>query len=220
MENKLVKALLWILLICFYVIVTVYVGYFISHMHIKNTLLENVTYIFGELLITVCLVFLYRKDFKGKFQELKNPDGNKKIIYSLKTWGFGLLTMVIFNIILGIFIKDIAVNESANREVLLTHSLYAITTMTILTPICEEIIFRLSPSKMIDNKYVYVLFTSVMFGFAHVLSATGPQALYIIPYASLGAAFGLIYNKNQNILCSILMHSIHNLACVMIVLFL
>ena len=82
---------------------------------------------------------------------------------------------------------------------------------------CEEIIFRLSPSKMFNNKYVYIIFSGLMFGFAHVFLSSGIQMLYILPYTSLGIAFSSIYAKEQNILCSILMHSLHNLICILII---
>jgi membrane protease YdiL (CAAX protease family) len=165
-------------------------------------------------------VYLYINDFKDKFKELKSDEGNEKIKISIKSWLIGLLCMVISNMILSIIIGDIAENESGNRDILTNTSIYAITTMVVLTPICEEIIFRLSLSKMFDNKYIYIIFSGLMFGFAHVMGTTGLQMLYIIPYAALGVSFAYIYNKNQNILCSILTHSIHNLICIIFILFL
>ncbi|MBR5662976.1 MAG: CPBP family intramembrane metalloprotease [Bacilli bacterium] len=216
-ENKWIKALLWLLLICFYIFINIMFGSIIKSLNIKNHLLLNTVYIISEIIITGILVYLYRNDFKGKFKELNSKEGNKKITSSIKIWLLGLLGMVIFNIFLSTIIKDIAENESLNRDTLKDLSFYAYTTMIILTPICEEIIFRLSPSKMFNNKYIYIIFSGLMFGFAHVFLSSGIQMLYILPYTSLGIAFSSIYANKQNILCSILMHSLHNLICILII---
>lgn len=219
-ENKNIKALLWIVLLFFYIALNILFASVIKSFNIKNDLLLNGICIICELIINFILVYLYRNDFKDKFKELKSDEGNEKIKLSIKSWLIGLLCMVISNMILSIIIGDIAENESGNRDILTNTSIYAITTMIVLTPICEEIIFRLSLSKMFDNKYIYIIFSGVMFGFAHVIGTTGLQMLYVIPYAALGVSFAYIYSKNQNILCSILMHSIHNLICIIFILFL
>ena len=216
-ENKWIKALLWLGLICFYIFISIMFGSIIKSLNIKNEYLLNGVYILSELIITSILVFLYRNDFKGKFKEINSKEGNEKIKSSLKIWLFGLLAMVILNVVLSTIIGDIAENESLNRDTITKLSFYAITTMVILTPICEEIIFRLSPHKMFDNKYVYIVFSGLIFGLAHVLLSTGIQMLYILPYTALGIAFSYIYQKEQNILCSILMHSLHNLICIIII---
>ena len=216
-DNKWVKALLWILLLCFYIAINIIFGSVIESLNIKNEYLLNGIYILSEIIITSFLIYLYRNDFKGKYKELKADGGNKKVISSIKIWLIGLFFMVVFNIILSYVIGDMATNEINNRNILNDMSFYAITTMIILTPICEEIIFRLSPFKMFNNKYIYVVFSGLMFGFAHVLLSSGVQVLYILPYASLGLAFSYIYKKEENILCTILTHSLHNLMCILII---
>lgn len=217
MENKFMKFFLWFALIIFYVFLSASLGMIIRSMHIKNDLVLNIAYIVGELVITAILVLLYKNDFKNKFKELKSDKGNEMIKTSIKFWLIGLFFMILFNMFLSFIVGGIAQNESTNRDIISNNSIYAIVTMIILTPICEEIIFRLSPSKMIDNKYLYIIFSGVMFGFVHVIGATGLQSLYILPYASLGLAFASIYDKNKNILCSILMHSIHNMICILLI---
>ena len=113
-ENKWIKALLWLLLICFYIFINIMFGSIIKSLNIKNHLLLNTVYIISEIIITGILVYLYRNDFKGKFKELNSKEGNKKITSSIKIWLLGLLGMVIFNIFLSTIIKDIAENESLN----------------------------------------------------------------------------------------------------------
>lgn len=214
MDNKIIKFCLWILLVSFYICINILFGSFIKYLNIKNHVLLNVVYILSELIITSILIYLYKKDFKNKFKELKTKEGNKIIDSSAKIWLIGLACMFILNIILSFIIGDIADNEAANRSIISSYSTYAFVTMIILTPICEEIIFRLSTFKIFNNKYLYILFSGLVFGYAHVLGATGLQLLYVLPYTALGISFAYIYQKFQNIYCSILMHSIHNLICI------
>lgn len=220
MENKYIKALLWILLICFYISINMLFGSLINSMHIKNNLLLNILYIVSELIITASLIFLYRNDFKNKLKELKGNEGNKTIITSIKVWLLGVAVMISLNIILGLIVGSISDNELTNRSVISSYSYFAVITMIILTPICEEIIFRLSLSKIFDNNQLFIIFSGLIFGYAHVFDTTGLQLLYAFPYAALGTAFAYIFSKNKNILCSILMHSIHNLVCILIIFFL
>ena len=216
-ENKYLKSLLWILLLCFYIFLNVVFSSAIVSFHIKNDCVLNIVYIMAELLITIIFVYLYRKDFKGKFKELKNDKKKKKIKDSVKCWIYGLLGMMFFNIILSYIIGDIAENESLNREVIANTSIYAIISMAILTPICEETLFRLSVSKMFDNKFIYIIFSGIIFGFAHVIGTEGLQTLYILPYTVLGISFAYIYNKYKNIYCSIFMHMLHNIFCLILI---
>ena len=220
MDNKFIKVLLWLGLIFLYLYLNIIIGAFIENLHINNSILKDTLYILGEVIITGVMIALYYKDFKGKFKELKSKEGSKKIASSIKIWLIGLFVMILSNAIISIFIKDIADNEAINRSIIITQAMYAFISMIILTPICEEILFRLSIKKMIDNKIIYILFSGVIFGFVHVLSAEGLQMLYIIPYTALGISFATIYEKHKNILCSILMHAIHNLICIILILFL
>lgn len=216
MDNKWIKLLLWILLISFYICINILLGSLIKSFNIKNDLLLNFVYIISEIVIASILIYLYRKDFKGKYKELKDKDGNKKIDSSIKIWLIGAASMFILNIFLSLIISDIADNEAVNRTIISNYSLYAITSMILITPICEEIIFRLALNKVTDKKYLYIILSGLIFGYAHIIGATGMQTLYVLPYTAIGISFATIYQKEKNILCSILMHSIHNLVCIAI----
>ena len=125
--------------------------------------------------------------------------------------------MVVLNMILNFFVHDIAINEELNRNAINTQTYYAYIAIILFAPICEEILFRLAVGKFIDNKYLFIIFSGLLFGFAHVVGTTGLQALYILPYAALGMSFATIYYKSKNILCSIMMHALHNLMCIILI---
>ena len=111
--------------------------------------------------------------------------------------------MVISNLIINIILFDggIATNEANNRELLTTMAIYAIPSMVIFAPICEELIFKKSFTKTFSNKYQFTIFTGVLFGSAHLISGglTLQNLLYIIPYSSLGIVFSYMYIKSNNI---------------------
>lgn len=218
-ENKNIKLLLWFLLLFFYLFLNILFASLIHSLNIHSKLLLNIIYIICEVIIAGVLIFLYKNDFKDKFKALKSKEGNEAIKKSIKAWLYGLFFMVMLNIIIGYFVGDLAENESGNREVISKYSYYAFITMIITTPICEEIVFRLASYKIFDNKYLYIIFSGLLFGFAHVIGTTGLQTLYILPYTALGISFAYIYQKYQNIYCSILMHSMHNLLCITMILF-
>ena len=111
---------------------------------------------------------------------------------------------------------SIASNEAINRSVLSKNYIYAIVRMGLIGPICEEIIFRLSIGKFIDNKYLYIIVSGLVFGYMHIMGAKGIEYLYIIPYSVLGMSFAALYKKTNNILSTITMHILHNLICVIL----
>ena len=128
--------------------------------------------------------------------------------------------MMISNlIIVFLFLKGIAPNEEANREMLRNYPLYMIFAVTILAPICEELMFRLSFKNVFKNRLVYILFTGISFGAMHLLANTSLiELLYIIPYSALGIAFSAICYDTDNIYSSIIAHIMHNTLTVLLLL--
>ena len=124
--------------------------------------------------------------------------------------------MIFTNAIINIAVGAIADNEAINRTVLSKNYIYAIVSMVLVAPICEEIIFRLAIGKFINNKYIYPIISGLVFGYAHIIGSHGLEYLYIIPYAALGISFACLYKKTNNIFSTISMHILHNLVCVII----
>lgn len=209
--EKLINAGKWILLIFLYILLLSCASEIIRHISFCKDLFR----IISLIIISTIFILIYRKDYtKEKFIQLKD---NKVIKDCFKIWLLGLAFMIVTNIIISYYVGNIAGNETANRTVINTHFIYAILSMIIISPIIEEILFRLSIRKFIDNKYLYFIFSSIIFGYVHVIGSVGLDVLYIIPYTSLGLAFSYIHYKHDNILCSTLMHIIHNLICIIII---
>lgn len=220
MEEKIKNIFIWFGIIIFYLIMQIIMPAILDAFNITNTYITNTCLVLSDVVITALLILFYKKDFKEGHDDL-NKNYKDKISITIKIWLVGLVLMVISNNIINLFTANgIASNESLNRTILDELTIYAIPTMVIFGPICEEIIFRLSFKKIFKNKYLFIVLSALLFGGAHVIGTSGIELLYIIPYGALGAAFAYIYIKTKNILCPILAHVIHNLICILLILFL
>ncbi|MCL1882949.1 MAG: CPBP family intramembrane metalloprotease [Defluviitaleaceae bacterium] len=78
----------------------------------------------------------------------------------------------------------------------------------IAAPIWEEIVFRMAGRNLIKNAFLYLIITSLLFGFIHTASFLTPS---IIRYVLNGMVFGLIYVKTKDLRILIAIHFIGNL---------
>ena len=181
--------------------------------------LASILLLTAQAITTIIVILYFAKNIKQEFKEfIKKPEIKKYFKYYV--WGY--IAMVISNLIINIILFDggIATNEANNRELLTTMAIYAIPSMVIFAPICEELIFKKSFTKTFSNKYQFTIFTGVLFGSAHLISGglTLQNLLYIIPYSSLGIAFSYMYIKSNNIFTSITYHCIHNSLTILLLL--
>ena len=161
-------------------------------------------------LLIVCI--LYFKELKKSFTCLKNKI-NSKFYKALKYWLIGLIIMIGSNIL----IKNLGIGEASNDTRVINNLLsnpvvYGIITI-FLTPILEELVFRLSFKDIFKYKWLFILFSGIIFGSIHVFSSLTDiyQLLYLIPYCSLGIAFSYMYYDTDNIFIPISFHILHNI---------
>lgn len=178
-------------------------------------------------MIIVFLVYREKtlKEFKEYFYSFKN---NFK--ESLKYYIIGFIIMVISNNLINIFFAGAnANNEETIRNLIHLYPVYMFFSVSIYAPFIEETIFRRSVKdifKLFKNtqvtKYLYIIFSGLIFGLMHILgqASNGIDYLYIIPYASLGGAFAALYYKNDNLLSTIILHSLHNTMAIILYLWL
>lgn len=171
--------------------------------------------IFLIILITVYFKTL-KKDFKSYFKNFLN-----NFEQSFKYYLIGFVIMVISNLILVVILNNgLATNEENVRKMIGTLPLYMIFSVSIYAPLTEELIFRKSIRDIINNKYVYILISGLIFGFLHISSSISSiiDLLYLIPYSSLGIAFAYTYYKTNNIFSTIMLHSMHNTIAIILYL--
>jgi len=176
----------------------------------SNFWISNLSALLVEAIILFVLFIIYHKKIIDDFKSFKQ-DFKSIMNTSLKNWVVGLIIMIVSNFIISMIVGNIAGNEEANRNLLVSMPLYAVSAMIFIAPITEEIIFRLSPRKAFTKKIPYALYSAIFFASMHILASnTLIELLFAIPYGALGFAFAKTFYETDNICSSISIHMIHN----------
>jgi len=184
----------------------------------------------SQILALILFIILFNKTLRQDFKDLKK--NFKSILkYSFRIWLYGFILMVFFNAIINIFINpgSIATNEEVNREIMSSYLLLSLVGILIYAPIVEELTFRAGFKKAFKGTISFAIFSALFFALLHItisfdsftfteIKNNWVQTLYILPYGSLGFAFGYIYAKTNNIYGAIIPHFCHNLLSVILIL--
>lgn len=167
---------------------------------------------YSNIILLIILILLYKNDLKNEFKKFKE-NLNKNIDTGFKYWLIGLMTMFISNIIINIIIGNGQAENEKIVQQMITYAPYImVINAGITAPIIEEITFRKAFKNVFNNKWLFILSSSLIFGSLHVITKlTSPlDLLYIIPYSSLGISLAYMYYKTDTIYTSITMHIFHN----------
>lgn len=167
---------------------------------------------FSGLVVSLILFLVYRKSLKEDFKKFRD-NFDENIDSGFKCWSAGLLVMMVSNIILTVVFKSGgANNENAVQEMIKSLPWLMLINAGIIAPFNEEIVFRKTLKDIFKNKWLFIFFSFLLFGGAHVIGSatTLVDYLYIIPYGSLGAAFAVAYYKTDTVFTSLSLHMIHN----------
>ena len=158
------------------------------------------------------LITIYLLNFEGINDDLKNfKISNYKYFFvsiPLILINYGLLFLISK-------VSPLPENEVLLRSLVRVSPLYYFLIFGVLSPICEELTFRYGFNG-IKNKYIYMIFTSILYAVMHLSSFS--EILYAIPYFILGLTFSTIYTKTNNIYCSTISHILNNTITVLIIL--
>lgn len=215
-------------LFCLYYLIcpNLFTFLFKNGLESSNYWIQNLSQLGVYLLTFLVILFIVRKDIWKQWKEfIHNP---KPILNKgLTNWIYGVIIMVISNLLVTSIVGNIAVNEQTTRETLLKFPIYAIPTIVFMGPFLEEIVFRYGFRKAFTKKIPYALFCGLVFGLLHVITAFDSVAailpnikevLFLIPYGSLGFFFACSYYDTKNIFSSIIPHMLHNTLSVILIL--
>ena len=193
-----------------------------------NFWIQNFSFLAIYVFTLFIILLIIRKDLIEQFKTfLKEP---KKVLNKGFTyWVYGIIVMIISNLIVTSILGDIAVNEQSTREILFATPIYAIPTIIFIGPFLEEIVFRYGFRKAFTKKIPYALFCAIIFGGIHVITAIdewtitniishASEILFIVPYGSLGFFFAKAYYETENIFSSVIPHMLHNTLSVSLIL--
>lgn len=182
---------------------------------------EYIFYLFvSNILLIIIYILIYRKTLVRDIKNYTKDLGNN-IELGIKYWLIGFIIMAASNLfITHIMQKGIAGNEQDVRSYLDSFPLFMIFNTVIYAPLIEELTFRKSIKDAINNKWIYILTSGLVFGMLHISSyiTNWTDLIYLIPYGSLGIAFAMLYHKTDNIFSTITMHALHNLLAVAVYL--
>lgn len=165
-----------------------------------------------EILIACVLIIIYNKQIISNLKDLKK-NHKKYFSENIKYWLIGLMIMYISNFIIMYGFKNgIGDNEETIRSLFSISPIYIYISAVIIAPITEELVFRQSVKNIFQNKYLFIIMTGILFGFAHIGFSVSSLSdlLYIIPYGALGSMFGIMLEKTNNIFVSMGFHLMHN----------
>ncbi len=169
------------------------------------------------IIISYIGYLLYKKVLKKDFKKLKKIEKNKilsKLFITLI--GVKFVSGIIITLICELF--NISITVSENQEIinliLKALPIPIIISAVLIAPFLEEIIFRLSIRKVIDNKVIYIIVSGLIFGLLHVFpTSVGITKAIIdsINYVSVGMLFSYFYVKHENIFILIALHGMNNI---------
>ena len=215
--NKNKNILLGLLALLTYFILSIFSSTIISILPIDINSLSTdgkfIANILYELFIIIIILLILKETVVNDFNIYKK---NIKAYYTeyIKYWFLALGLMFISNfLILLFFTNDIANNEQAVRQLFDANPFLTFILASILAPVLEELVFRLSIYKIIGNhKTLFIIISGLIFGLMHVLgnANTFAEWLYIIPYSIPGCVFAYTLTKSNNIFVPISLHLTHN----------
>ena len=230
MKQKLINLLK--LIICFglflYITSIVKKVFFLIGINVSNLspVLKALIEFFISLFLLIISVLIYRKDLQKDFNEFK-CNWKNKILFSLKLFGIFILLKissgflasflaVIFNIELTSSENQMAINDLLEQFPVLI-----IFGAVVFAPIYEETLFRFGFKKVINNKYLFILVSGLLFGFIHIFPTDlnlGLALIQAVPYVTMGLCLAYYYQKTNNICYSILLHFYNNLLSMMLLI--
>ena len=136
----------------------------------------------AELTYAIIIYLAYRKYMQSDYKEFKN--GKSKymdtfvkylaIFFAVKI-ASAVLTSII-GYMIGLELTD-SENQTIIVELTRSAPFMMLLSTSLLAPIVEEGIFRLSLRKIINNKTVFIILSGLIFGFMHIFPTEIPNLL-------------------------------------------
>lgn len=201
---------------------------FVKLLSSENIWINNLACLAIYAITLLLILLIVRKDI---FKEWKSfiSEPKKYLNKGFSYWVYGIIVMMISNLVINSLVGNISVNEQEIRQLLLDAPLYAIPTIIFFGPFIEELVFRYGLRKAFNKKISFALFSGAIFGLLHIFTALdnftisnilahASEFLFIVPYGSLGFFFAEAYYETENIFSSVIPHILHNTLSVILIL--
>ena len=192
------------------------------HINVKKItdLQTLILILLADLIILSLIILIYYKDLKKEWKIFRE-NFSTCFDTGLKYWLVGLFVMIVSNSLIAMFTNlGTSENESMVQSLIPASPILMIVVAGIFAPFIEEITFRKNIQNIFSNQWIAAIICFLLFGYIHVAGAKNPlEYLYIIPYGSLGFFFSLAYSKTKTVFTSTTMHMIHNIALILLSVF-
>lgn len=166
------------------------------------------------MLFALLIIYLYKGTFKSDFKDFM--ENKKKYIKSiLINVVLIFAVMIITNALIGILldIKETSENDYSLLTMFKKSPIALILLTSVYYPVVEGVIFRKSVRDIIDNKWMFIMFSSVFYFFFNI-AYTSLSLNSII--TSLCYLFSMMllsnyYYKTNNFTASVIVMMIYNL---------
>jgi len=206
--SKLIKGVITLVL---YFLYPFFLGYILPSS-INSTSTELIIRGICDVIFISIFVVLYKDELKKEFRKFKRKP--------FKTIGISLLYLLLAIILMAVSVG--VVNMITNgyephsqlgiNELWPKTPLYAVWLTFIVSPFTDEIAFRKTFKDIIPNKVMYVVLSSLTYGFYMIgyYASSFNDVLCIIPYALFGVAISLSYLKTKTIVSPILIRILYS----------
>ena len=170
-----------------------------------------------EALIVLVLAIVFRKDLKRDFKYFREYFSEYSS-YVFKMYLISLAFMLISNVSIRLYTGlENATNQLELNKTFMINPILVIVLAVIVAPLMEELLFRGIFRKIFNNKYAFIIISSIIFGALHVIDdfKTPKELLFILSYSILGIFLGTIYEKTNNIFANMMFHFIQNLLAIL-----
>lgn len=203
-----------------FILAFLYIFLFLIIYIILNSLFQSISPLISEILSSLTIIIGYiilkRDELKEDFKNIKNTHYKSNIILFLIVFAITEICTLIFPKIFNIMITN--QNNIVNN--LETMPVITFIKSCLLAPIYEEILFRKNFKNSFNNKWLFIIVTSLLFASLHCLTIKSMIELVYFPlYFLLGGFLGYIYYNDNNILTSIKYHMLNNILAFIIQLF-
>ena len=183
-----------------------------------------------SLILLIIVTFVYRDKLKKDFKELKK---NKKkiicyilqmfVVFMVLKYFLGFITVILTEIFKIDSEAIVSVNQETIEGFIKKAPILMFITSVILAPMYEETLFRVGFRKAFKSDLLFILLSGTLFGMLHIFPLEDGVSLTLgliqsVSYVGMGLYFAYLYNKSDNIFCSVGIHFLNNLISILTII--
>lgn len=134
-----------------------------------------------SFIVMLLLILIYKKDlideFKKTIKNIKESKISNFIGTLLEAFAISLVFKIAAALIAGIILQILGIEPTVANNQEIINGMFEVSPVLIVisacvfAPVGEEILFRLMPSKILKNKWVFIIVSGLIFGLRHVTSS-------------------------------------------------